>query len=310
MKFSTELHALATTRTDITEFAHSEGNNVMSWIGFKHIMYLAEQGVLTHFRNAGLGFRRLFEEYGLLIEVVANQGRILHALKLDEEVRIVVAPDARAASRLQFDISMFVERAGKPVKTYTGKVQVVLHADRSLAMAALAEDLGALAPYVTADGAPPAAAEPAVRGDAVEAGEATLHWTVTIPYFYCHGNERLKMAGYLRYMEEADARFCQQQGIGVGKLLQGRRWIPAVPSARVRILAPAFIDETLHLEYRVREVVKTLLYTCTMDAWVERDGGRVHVATGEIVHGYAEVLSRKDWSMVNFSDDVLEAIGA
>jgi acyl-CoA thioesterase FadM len=305
MKFSTELHTLTTSVTELTEFAHSEGNNVMSWIGFKHIMYLAEQALLTHFRNADLGFRRLFEDYGLLIEVVSNQGRILHALKLDEEVRITVKPDARAASCLQFDITMFVERAGKPVKTYTGKIQAVLHADRSLAMPALADNYGALAPYVTSDGAGSGesvvqAAEPA----------PTLHWTVTIPYFYCHGNERLKMAGYLRYMEEADARFCQQQAIGVGKLLQGRRWIPAVPSAKVRILAPAFIDEVLHLEYTVREVVKTLLYTCSMNAYVERDGRRVHVATGEIVHGYAEVLSRKDWSMVNFSDDVLEAIGA
>lgn len=305
MKFSTELADLSEKTSEVTQFAHSEGNNVMSWIGFKHIMYLAEQALLTHFRASGLGFRRLFEEHGLLIEVVASQGRILHALKLDEEVQTVVKPGASGENGLQFDIAMFVERGGKSIKTYSGKIRVILLADRALGMPALETDYGALAPYV-AD----RVSFPASNVEGTDPAAKRLNWTVTIPYFYCHGNERLKMSGYLRYMEEADERFCEQQNIGVNKLLQERRWIPAVPSAKMQMLEAAYMGETLHIEYAVKDVIKSLLYSCTMNAYVDRGGDRIHVAAGEIVHGYAEVLSRKDWAMVNFDQEVMNALGA
>jgi acyl-CoA thioesterase FadM len=305
MKFSNELANLVEKSSEVSQFAHSEGNNVMSWIGFKHIMYLAEQAVLSHFRSSDMGFRRLFEEHGLLLEVVANQGRILHALKLDEEVQTVVKPAVAVTKGLQFDIAMFVQRADKRIKTYSGKIRIVLVADRALRMAALQTDYGALTPYVTER-----VSCVADNVDTTDPASKRLNWTVTIPYFYCHGNERLKMSGYLRYMEEADERFCEQHNIGVNKLLQERRWIPAVPSAKVQILEAAYMRETLHIEYAVKDVIKSLLYTCSMNAYVERDGSRIHVATGEIVHGYAEILSRKDWAMVNFDREMIDALGA
>lgn len=304
MIFSTEFTRLQEP-SEVSQFAHSEGNNVMSWIGFKHIMYLAQQAVLAHFRAAGLGFRKLFEEHGLLLEIVANQGRILHALKLDEEIEIAVKPSFTEAAGLRFEIAMFVQRGDKRIKTYSGKIGVVLVADRALGMPVLETDYGALAPYVAKKALPTE-----YEGGAVDPAAKRLDWSVRIPYFYCHGNERLKMSGYLRFMEEADERFCEQQNIGVSDLLQERRWIPAVPNAKVQILDAAYMGETLHVEYAIKDVIKTLLYTCTMNAFVERHGTRIRVATGEIVHGYAEVESRKDWAMVNFDRKVMDALGA
>ena len=95
MKYQQAISFLEKETSVVKQFARSEGNNINTWIGFKHIMYLAEESLLTHFRDAGLGIRRLFEEYGLLIDIVGNKGRILHALKLDEEVSVEVSPSKK-----------------------------------------------------------------------------------------------------------------------------------------------------------------------------------------------------------------------
>lgn len=310
MTISQALQQVRTVPSQHRQTAHAEGNNIMTWIGFKHIMYLAEEALLAHFRQAGLGIRHLFEEHGLLLEIVANEGRILHALKLDEDVATTVKPRRDDGSgALRFDIAMHVERDGKAVKTYSGTIGVVFKRDSSLAMAAHDGDLGDLAALAVDRAVDPAAA-PADATEAAAAVAPRLVWDFTIPYFYCHGNERLKMSGYLRLMEEADARFCAERGIDVCDLLVARRWIPAVPSASVQIVGEAYMNETVRLVYEVSDIIKSLLYKCTLHAWVERDGEQVLVARGEIVHAYAEIFSRKDWGMVNFDDQVLAAIGA
>jgi len=300
------LQRLLRDTTSHDQFAYSEGNNIMTWIGFKHIMYLAEEAVLAHFRQLGLGIRCLFEEHGLLLEIVANEGRILHALKLDEPVTTTVTPKASGrADLLTFVIAMFVERDGKTLKTYSGVVCVVFKRDRSLGMVPGETGKGMLESYVTE-----CACDPRGGQGFASTGKPSLNWTFNIPYFYCHGNERLKMSGYLRLMEEADARFCTQQHIDVHALLQEKRWIPAVPSASVRILNEAYMNEELNLMYEVNDVIKSSLYKCRLTAQVWRRGERITVAEGEIVHAYAQILSRKDWSMVHFDLGVLTAIGA
>ena len=310
MTLTTALHTVRTQRTEHQQTAHAEGNNIMSWIGFKHIMYLAEEAVLAHFRQAGLGMRHLFEEYGLLLEIVSNEGRILHALKLDELVSTSVKPVSKAqGNSLRFEVVMHVERAGKPVKTYAGVVALVFKQDRSLGMTPEPCELGDLAAWVVEKAIDPAAPTPTTQ-PGYYPDRAHLAWDFVIPYFYCHGNQRLKMSGYLRLLEEADARFCAQQGIDVCELLLDRRWIPAVPSAKVSIVEEAYMNETLHLLYTVTDVIKSLLYKSSMQAWVERNGQKVWVAQAEIVHAYAQIHSRKDWGMVNFDTQVLHAIGA
>lgn len=308
MQLDQQIGYLESATTAVTQFANSEGNNIMTWIGFKHIMYAAEQSVLEHFRRSGLGIRDLFEQYGLLVEVVHNKGRILHALKLDEPVTVVVGPGRqRPGASLAFDITMFADRDGRRVKTYAGAVRVVLRRDASLGIAPVAQlpaALERLARDVAAEPAPDSAAEAPV------ADMPSLEYTMRIPYYYCHGNERLKMSGLLRIMEAADAEFCAQRGISIRRLLEERRWIPAVPSAEITILAEAGLEEDLLVRYQVVDVVKDLTYKSRLDCFVQRDGTRVHVATGVIVHAYAEIHSRRDWSMVSFDADVMQAIGA
>jgi acyl-CoA thioesterase FadM len=298
----TNLLDLITTPFEVVQRPHHEGNNVMSWIGFKHVMYLAEEAVLERLRSARLGFRACLETFGMVPEFVAEQGRILTAVKLDDEVRAVVTLADQTPPLLRFNVVLWVERGGKAVKAYTGKLGFAFRRDRSL-------------------GLPPSQATPAGMDNHVvdtleglmsapepTAGTPCLTWRTPVPYFYCHGNDRLKLSGYLRLLEEADSRFCAQQGIGVGTLLRESRWIPAVPSARMEILADAHLDEELVITYRVTSVTRALLYTCAMDVSVERAGRKVRVATGEIVHGYAEITSRSDWEMVSFDERVLNAL--
>ena len=283
---------------------HSEGNNVMSWIGFKHIMYMAEEAVRDHFRQSGLGFRKLIEDYGLILEAVEAEGRILQALKLDEVATVQVEPQPDQAGGLLFQIRMHVERDGRAVKTYSGRVRMALRADRSLGLEARAQRPAELERW-TWQSPPTAARKPFAS---LADGAPRLDWQLRAPYFYCHGNDHLKLAGCLRLLEEADARFCEQQGIGVGSLLRERRWIPAVPAAKVRFLDEVLIDEELHVVYRVVEIVKTLLYRCEMDVFAKRGDAHEHVVAGEIVHGYAEITSHADWGMVNLDDRILSAL--
>lgn len=316
MNLQNPIAYLETATSSVPQYASSEGNNIMTWIGFKHIMYTGEQAMLEHFRRAGLGMRELFEKYGQVIEIVFSKGRILHALKLDELVTTEVSPaKKRRADCLGFEITMFVERDGKRIKTFAGVLRIVFRRDASLGIVPVTDVPLALAPYMRDQATDPVPQKPA-DGQAAAAFEAPadaaarFHYTMRIPYFYCHGNERLKMSGYLRIMEHADAAFCEAQGISINRLLQSKRWIPAVPSAEVSILAEAYLEEVLHVVYEVIDVVKDLTYKSMMNCYVVRDGQTVQVATGEIVHAYAEIHSRRDWSMVNFDAAVMQAIGA
>lgn len=291
------------TSSDVLLRPHHEGNNVMAWIGFKHVMYLAEEAVLEHLRASGLGFRVLLEKFGLVPEFVNEQGRILTALKVGDEVHAKVSLAEPKAPALWFDVTLQVERGGKQVKAYKGRLALTFRRDHSLGLApATISPPADLEAYLVDDlGTGEPAPSPAVEGP-------SLIWRVSVPYFYCHGNDRLKMSGYLRLMEEADSRFCEQQGIGVGRLLRRSRWIPAVPNARMVILSDVLLDEELEIVYRVSSVTRTLLYTCEMEVFTDRNGVRVRVASGEIVHGYARITDRADWEMVSFDAEVVDAL--
>lgn len=286
--------------------AHSEGNNVMSWLGFKHVMYMAEEAVLDHFRDAGMSYQTLMEEMGLTISVVQSEGRILHAVKLDDEVSICLTPKISENSQiLQFDVAMFFERAHKEVKAFSGKIGVVLRVDDSFTFSRELDPPAQLA-AITVERFSDAKHGKSVS--ALTASRGVLNWCFTVPYFYCHANRRLKMSGYLRLMEEADARFCEQQGIGVDKLLREKRWIPAVPNAKMRILEDVEMNEEINIEYSVIDVIKERIYKSQFI--VRRADGQSNriVAIGDISHAYAEITSRRDWSMVRFDHDVLKAL--
>jgi acyl-CoA thioesterase FadM len=134
-------------------------------------------------------------------------------------------------------------------------------------------------------------------------------WRWRVPYFYCHFSERMQHSGYLRVMEEVVDLFLGQRGISIRTMLAGRRWIPVVPNARVRILAPAYMEEELVTVFTVEQVFKNLLYTARMDCYVRRAGQLLPTATGRITHGYAEVVDRRTWRHVPFDEETLAALG-
>jgi acyl-CoA thioesterase FadM len=270
-----------------------EGSNICTWIGFKHVMYLIEEAVLEHLRRHGMSPRELYERQGLGVEIVDSDVRIATAVHLDDLVRTEVEPQPSEndGEVLVFKTASYVDA----VRAATATVRVRLDPTTEVGTPRLALNETVL------DG----------RGSVQDvAGTNAIVWQWRIPYFYCHYSQRLQHSGYLRLMEEVVDVFLARRGISIRDMLAGRRWIPVVPSARVRILEPAFMEETVYTVFTVENIYKNLLYTARMDCYVPRDDDLVQTATGRITHGYAEVVDRRDWRHVPFDEKTMAALRA
>ncbi|WP_347178141.1 aminotransferase class I/II-fold pyridoxal phosphate-dependent enzyme [Streptomyces sp. LX-29] len=316
-----------------------EGNNINTWIGFKHVNYMVEEAVLGHFRAAGLSSRTLFEEYGLGLDIARLDTRILNAFHLDESAVATVTPVGKG-QELTFRVTLSksttsaegteaadgadgAEAGGKGTKDVTAQVKVVLRREKYVdATNAVPRELSRFAVNKIAHAQPERDAEVTPSQDwgitathrtdpllkELTEGRNAIGWRWRIPYPYCHNNERLQMSGYLRLMEEAKDRFVADRGISIKTLLDERKWIPVVPRSRIEFLDEALMEEELYIVYSVEDVFKDFTYTSRMDCYVVRDGKLVPTATGTIVHGYAEIADRKNWSLVSFDDRVLAAL--
>ncbi|GGQ06431.1 hypothetical protein [Streptosporangium pseudovulgare] len=299
----TAVKALRTDTTTVTLRPRYEGNNINTWIGFKHVNYLVEEAVLEHFRAAGLPSRLLFEEYGLGLEITEIDTRILNAFHLDD---VAVATITPSGDGLAF--KLVVAKEGGTGKDVTSKVKVTLRRETYVSP----EDTvpAELAPFavdrIGGTGTGPAAGDDVLAG--LTEGRNAYGWKWRIPYPYCHNNERLQMSGYLRLMEEVVDRFLADRGISIKTLLDERRWIPVVPRSGIVQLDEAWMEEDLYIVYTVEEIFKDVTYTSRMDTYVVRDGELVRTATGTITHGYAVFHDRRDWSLVNFDERVLAAL--
>jgi acyl-CoA thioesterase FadM len=321
-ELETAIKALLESTSTVRLRPRYEGNNICTWIGFKHVNYLVEEAVLDHFRSAGLSTRRLFEDFGLGLDIVDLDTRILNAFHLDDEAVAEVAPIDGKGAALAFRVTM--SKAGQGGKDVTAKVKVLLRRETYVdkANAVPAE----LAPYTVdhigdaspgdavqvaqttslAEGRGTTGADPVL--DHLLAGSNAVGWKWRVPYPYCHSNERLQMSGYLRQMEEVVDLFLANRGISIKTLLDDRRWIPVVPHSRITMLDEVFMEEDLYTIYTVEDIFKDVTYTSRMDGYVVRDGRLVHTATGRITHGYAVIENRRDWSLVNFDERVLVAL--
>ncbi|MFE2409446.1 hypothetical protein ACFXDE_14000 [Kitasatospora sp. NPDC059408] len=310
----TAVKALLTTSTATQVRPRYEGSNICTWIGFKHVNYLVEEAVLDHFRQAGLPARALYEEHGLGLDLVSIDTRILHAFHMDDVAEAEVVPWTKDVDgTIGLKVVIRVERDGEVLKAVTSKVRVSLRIDTYLeaagevpallarfAVAKLGDDLERAAGTA-------APAEEEVLAS-LTAGQNAYAWKWNIPYPYCHFTERIQMSGYLRLMEEGKDRFVADRGISIKTLLDDRKWIPVVPRSDIRILDEALMEEDLYTVYTVEEVFKDFTYTSRMDFYVLRDGELVKTATGRIVHGYAVIGNRRDWSLVSFDQRVLDAV--
>jgi acyl-CoA thioesterase FadM len=308
---------LLTVTTTVAARPLFEGNNISYAIGFKHISYLVEAGILAHFRRAGLSAGALFSEYGRCFELVAVSARLGALLGVDDEAELQVTPVVRPGdSSLRFKVGVVVERAGERVTVATAKAEVVLRTAggdgwaRTLPAEVerfVVPRIGGAEPGLAVT-ARPATGFSAGRGhtgpdpvlDALIGDTNAFGWKWRIPYFYCHFNERLQMSGYLRLMEEVVDLFLADRGLPIKSVLDSKGWIPVVTTSDIRLLDEVEMEEEVYTVYTVEDIFKDLLYKSRFDVYVVRDGRTVHAATGSITHGYLEEVGPNDWAMATF----------
>ncbi|MFK0249525.1 thioesterase [Amycolatopsis azurea] len=283
-----------------------EGANIRTWIGFKHFMYLVEQGVLQWLRDQGTSARDLFLEHGLGAEIVDCSVQLPAVLELDDEVEVEVTPGRGD----KLNVQLSVVRDGAKVTVLRGKVTVALVRER-------AADTTAAAPEALARLEVPALTS-TVERIAIPDGEAaesvlttepgTFLWSWRAPYFYCHYSDRVQHSGFVRTLEEVVDRYLADRGISVGRMLSERAWIPVVSRARVRLLEDARMEETVHTVFTVTDILRGVMFDGRMDCYVQRGSELVPVATAQILHGYAIAAGPGAGGMAQLDEGVVHAL--
>ena len=285
----TTLSLPAPTPTIVVSRPGYEGANIRTWIGFKHFMYLVEGAVLQWLRDQGRGARELFHEYGLGTEIVDCSVQLPAVLEVDDQVRAEVVH----VSGRKLRVRMSVWRDGHDVVVLRGTVSVALIGEVDAARQLPAPDgLRGLeasdllcATGLTTELPIPAGTE--VAAVLTPPGSASFLWSWRAPYFYCHFSDRVQHSGFVRCLEEVVDRFLADREISVGALLRERSWIPVVSRARVRLAAPARMEETIHTVFTVDSILRSMMFEGRMDCYVRRGDTLVLVATATILHGYA-----------------------
>jgi acyl-CoA thioesterase FadM len=255
-----------------------EGANIRTWIGFKHFIYLAEQAVLQWLIDQGTGARDLFLGHGLGFEIVDCSVQLPAVLEIDDRV---IAEVTGTGPVLAVELS--VDRDGQRVTVLRGKLRVALvpeaaapvHRPAPAALAAL--EIPALAGAASAQDA----------AQALAVGSASFLWSWRAPYFYCHYSDRVQHSGFVRCLEEVVDRFLADRGISVGRMLRERSWIPVVSRARIQLIEPAHMEETIHTTFTVTDILRGVMFDGRMDCFVKRGDEVIRVATAKILHGYA-----------------------
>ncbi len=275
-----------------------EGANIRTWIGFKHFMYLVEAAVLKHFRDNGLGARELYHRHGVGLEVVDSSVQLPHVLEVDDDLEVVVEPTPRQkpGHGASFTARIRIRKGDDKVLALKGKVRVALIAEKDAPSSEPAppavsdlvlDEVAALADADEAGSALPVPDGQDVADVLVPPGSGAYLWSWRAPYFYCHYSDRVQHSAYVRAMEEVVDHFLHDRGLGIGRMLDERAWIPVVSRARVRLTADAHMEEVVHTVFTVRDFIKDLSYTATFDCYVRRADRLVRTATGTIMHGYA-----------------------
>jgi acyl-CoA thioesterase FadM len=322
----TEVEAPAKVTTETVLRPRFEGTNICTWIGFKHVNYLVEEAVLDWLRQNGWPSRRLFEEAGVGVDLVGIKTRILHALHIDDEVRLTVKASS-GENGVVAKVTAMVDRDGHEVKAVTSTVTVQLRAEDRHGDGA-SDVPGFLRPAVVPairSIVPVPAGVPADavgelktigRGGISSEVDARLRsgdrpavvWSWRIPYPYCHHTTRMQMSGFLRQMEEVVDLFLEERQASIRTLLDEQNWIPVVPNSSIELTGEALMEEQLITVFEVLHDFKGVTYTSAMTCYVVRGDELVPVATGEITHGYAVINDRRDWSLVDFDERLLTAV--
>ncbi|MEU1969553.1 thioesterase [Micromonospora sediminicola] len=304
--------SLDTTDTTATIVARPsyEGANIRTWVGFKHFMYLVEGAVLQWLRDQGTSSRQLYLDHGLGVELIDCSVQLPAVLELDDEVHATVTPGH--GNRLA--VVMTVAREGREVTICRARVTIALVKERA---ASAHRPAPAALKHLEVDDLSQAASSKAATltlapGQSVQSAVAAEHpshlWSWRIPYFYCHFSDRIQHSGVVRALEEVVDRFLHDRGISVATLLNQRSWIPVVSRARVRLIAPAHMEETLHVVFHVTDILRDVMFEGRMTCYVQRGDTLVTVASADILHGYAIAAGPGAGGLAQLDSEVIEAL--
>jgi acyl-CoA thioesterase FadM len=263
-------------------------------------MYLTEAAVLEAFREWGFPPARLYEDFGLALQVVDSSVLLTALLLLDERVQGRVSLQRPG----QFLVELLVQRGDQTVALAKARVWVEVVGEAGAPQSAsVPAGLMALAPLQRG----------AIDGDAGEdeacVGAEPFTWEWVARYFHCQYSDRVQYSAYVRALEETVDRYLAACGMSVAKVLGERNWIPVVSRLRLRSCGEARMEEIMQTTFRVKEFIKRAAFVGTMECRVERAGNRVRVAAAEIMHGYAWSSGAQAGKLVDLDEGVQEALG-
>lgn len=288
---------LAGDPASITTHPRYEGANIRTWVGFKHFMFLVEEAVLQYFRDRGCGAQSLYHEYGLGLAIIDSSVQLPHALEIDDLVvcSVQAAPRQRGGPGAQLVAEIVLRQGTDETPALRGKVTVALVREQGRPAKPAPERL--LPFVVDTVGEVGGESRSLALSEGQDVADVLLGqheggyvWSWRAPYYYCHFSDRLQHSAFTRALESVVDNFLHDRGLGIGRLLRERSWIPVVSRARVRLHASAHMEEVIHTVFRVNDILMNTTFTATMECWVRRGDELILVASGTIMHGY--VVSR------------------
>jgi len=275
-----------------------EGANIRTWIGFKHLMYLAEDAVLTWFRRNRSGPSRLYHRSGLALDITNASLLLANLVDVDDELIAESSPIDNRQFSVRLRPSGSIDRT-----LLSGKLTVRVVPDP--AIHPVEPPPRAVEPYVVTE---------ALRGPRLSAREwndrrsRAFHWPWVARYFHCEYSRVVQHSAYVRALEEVVDRFLADRGLAIGRMLVERSLIPVVSRVRVELLEDALMEETIHTTFVVTEVLKEKAFDGRMDCYVERDDAIVHVATARILHGYAISMGPAAGQLARLDGEMVRAL--
>jgi acyl-CoA thioesterase FadM len=274
-----------------------EGCNVGTWLGFKHVTYLLQEGVLDWLRAHQLGMGPMFETYGLATEVVNCRVRFLKALRVNDlptvSVKSISKPSERQAT---FVVGISRQEGTVNLSLAQGRMNVVWR-PAGVELGAVAEPPEELQPFIS-----PVQPSPPERLSAADRDElpaklrprdkiSISRWH-RVAYPQCCYTDRMQFSAYVGLLEGMVDEFLAEREVSIGTLLRERRWIPVVSRFEMEIAKPVFMEEMLLGVLSIDKVVKNLIFTARLDCYVLRQGDPLRVMTCEIDHAYLQFDSR------------------
>ena len=268
-----DVNALTTRTTLRPSF---EGSNIRTWIGFKHLMYLAQEAVIDHMRERGVGPQRVFAQLGLRLKIAESSFAFLSLLESDDTVLAEVT-----RTRLgRFQVRLLRERCTGGIPLAKGYIEAGYTSSET-------RSAGAQLPLDVQSFMAPDAASHGNEEPHPEVKLRDALWSWKARYYLCQFSDCVQHSAYIGALEETVDRYLAARGLSIGRVLVDRKWIPVVSRARVRVLADVRMEEVVHTTFVVDDVFKTMGYSGRMDCYVEREERVLRVATASIVHGYA-----------------------